>query len=98
VSHIFLKDFLIKELTCLSICDRLRWSKTKRRREREERVSTNEGGRTLAEIIIYKIKIVCCFTIVVGTLGYLPALHTNGSAMIMQGRNRKRYIPTKTKS
>jgi hypothetical protein len=45
---------------------------------------------TLAEIIIYKIKIVCCSTIVVGTLGYAPALHTNGSAMIMQGRNRKR--------
>jgi hypothetical protein len=33
----------------------------------------------LAEIIsIYKIKIVCCATIVVGTIGYIPALHTKG--------------------
>jgi hypothetical protein len=39
---------------------------------------------TLAETIMYKIKIICCSKIVVGTLGYLPALHTNGSATIMQ--------------
>jgi hypothetical protein len=32
---------------------------------------------TLAETIIYKIKIICCSAIIVGTLGYLPALHTN---------------------
>jgi hypothetical protein len=48
---------------------------------------------TLAETIIYKIKIVCCSTIVVGTLGYLPALYNKGSATIMQVRNRKRYVP-----
>jgi hypothetical protein len=54
---------------------------------------------TLAETIIYKIKIVCCSKIVVGTLGFLPALHTNnGSATITQLRNRKRYIPTTEKT
>jgi hypothetical protein len=52
---------------------------------------------TLAETIIYKIKIVYCSTIIVGTLVYLPALHTNGRAMITQRWNRKRYMPSTAK-
>jgi hypothetical protein len=43
------------------------------------------GVPTTLEFIFF-----CCATIVVGKLGYLPALHTNnGGATIKQRRNRK---------
>jgi hypothetical protein len=70
----------------------------KRRRVMQHSTSSAAVPTTLAETKIYKIKIVCYSTIIVGTLGYLPALHTNnGSAMITQRRNRKYYIPTTKK-
>jgi hypothetical protein len=39
---------------------------------------------TVAETIIYTKKFLERATIVVGTLGFLPALHTNGCPMMMQ--------------
>jgi hypothetical protein len=71
----------------------------KRSRGIEHSTGSAAVPTTLAETKIYKIKIVCCSTIIVGTLGYLPALHTNnGSSMITQRRNRKYYIPTTKKN
>jgi hypothetical protein len=51
---------------------------------------------TLAETIIYTKYFFGSITIVVGTLGFLPALHTKGSATITKRLNAEVYaMPTK---